>query len=73
MKRNARAIVGLLMLAFCSLRVSVAEDKCLTCHETVGGKAVELFMHDVHHAKGISCAGCHGGNARIGRYGPGDG
>lgn len=64
MKRNARLIVGLVILALCSLGVSVAEDKCLTCHETVGGKPVDLFKHDIHHAKGISCAGCHGGNSQ---------
>ncbi len=33
------------------------------CHETLGDKPSELFKHDVHFQKGVSCAGCHGGDA----------
>jgi len=43
---------------------AVAGDQCITCHETLGDKPSTLFKHDVHSAKGISCAGCHGGNAK---------
>ena len=38
-------------------------DQCLTCHETLGDKPSELFRRDVHFQKGVSCAGCHGGDA----------
>jgi predicted CXXCH cytochrome family protein len=64
MNKTTQIMFGLLVLAFSSARLAFAEDKCLTCHETIGGKAVDLFKRDVHHAKGISCAGCHGGNAQ---------
>ncbi len=40
-----------------------AADKCLECHTATGDKPSALFMHDVHRTKGITCAGCHGGNA----------
>lgn len=40
-----------------------ADDQCLTCHETLGDKPSALFKHDVHFKKGLSCAGCHGGDA----------
>jgi hypothetical protein len=40
-----------------------AADKCLSCHETTGDKVVAGYKRDIHFAKGISCAGCHGGNA----------
>jgi predicted CXXCH cytochrome family protein len=46
-----------------SMGTALADDKCLTCHEATGDKPSSLFRHDVHFAKGISCAGCHGGNA----------
>ncbi|MBI3195001.1 MAG: ammonia-forming cytochrome c nitrite reductase subunit c552, partial [Ignavibacteriae bacterium] len=39
-------------------------NKCLDCHETIGDKVVELFKHDIHSEKGITCAGCHGGDDR---------
>lgn len=40
-----------------------AEDNCLACHEASGDKPSALFRNDVHFKKGITCAGCHGGDA----------
>ena len=40
-----------------------SKDKCYTCHVTIEDKAALMFKRDVHFAKGISCAACHGGNA----------
>jgi predicted CXXCH cytochrome family protein len=40
-----------------------ADDKCFTCHRTIDDQPSSLFKHDVHYQKGISCAGCHGGDA----------
>ncbi len=40
------------------------KDQCFTCHETIGDNHASLFKHDVHFSKGISCAGCHGGNSK---------
>ena len=39
-----------------------AADECRTCHELLGDKPSTLFKHDIHAKKGITCAGCHGGN-----------
>ena len=39
-------------------------NKCLDCHETIGDKVADLFKQDVHSEKGITCAGCHGGDDR---------
>jgi len=40
-----------------------ATDGCLTCHQGLGDKPSTLFRRDVHHLRGITCAGCHGGDA----------
>ncbi len=37
-------------------------DRCLACHETLGDAPSAAFKKDIHHAKGLTCAGCHGGN-----------
>ena len=39
-----------------------ARDGCLSCHQTLADKPSALFAHDVHRQRGISCAGCHGGD-----------
>ena len=46
-----------------SAQTALAADKCLECHGTVGDKPSSLFTRDIHHLKGISCTGCHGGDA----------
>jgi hypothetical protein len=58
---------------FCSLTFGAAAvpaqpagsstDQCFACHSTIGDKPSSLFTRDIHHRKGISCAGCHGGNS----------
>ena len=50
------------LLPVLSNGVSYAGDKCLTCHKVLGDKPSSLYSHDIHSSKGISCAGCHGGN-----------
>ena len=50
---------------FCSLAFASPQeksDKCLTCHQAIGDRPSELFANDVHRQRGISCAGCHGGD-----------
>jgi len=40
-------------------------DTCVGCHQAVGGpmaKPLEERKSDAHAAKGVSCAGCHGGD-----------
>ncbi|MGE5621091.1 MAG: cytochrome c3 family protein [archaeon] len=37
-------------------------DECYNCHNALGDNPSGKFTDDVHFKKGISCAGCHGGN-----------
>ncbi len=59
-----KAIVTLMVLFVVSIVPAFGQrkDQCYECHATLGDKASELFKGDVHHQKGISCAGCHGGD-----------
>jgi len=41
---------------------SLAQDGCLSCHETIGDDPGRLFSGDIHRQKGISCSDCHGGD-----------
>ena len=43
---------------------TIAGDECRTCHGNLDDRASQLFRSDVHAARGISCAGCHGGDPR---------
>ncbi|MBI4811794.1 MAG: cytochrome c3 family protein, partial [Ignavibacteriales bacterium] len=43
---------------------AAADDQCYQCHRSTGDKPSSLFKNDVHASKGISCAGCHGGNSK---------
>ncbi len=38
-------------------------DGCLTCHQGLGDRPSALFAHDIHARYGVTCAGCHGGDA----------
>ncbi len=42
-------------------------DECMTCHldvvEETDKEPAHLFSKDIHFEKGITCAGCHGGDA----------
>ncbi len=42
---------------------SAGVDQCFTCHQIQSDKPSSLFRKDIHHEKGITCAGCHGGKA----------
>ncbi len=37
-------------------------DNCFTCHKALGEVAGVKYTADIHYKKGISCAGCHGGD-----------
>ena len=44
--------------------IAVAQDQCLACHGVIEDKPTTQFQHnDIHFQKGISCAGCHGGDS----------
>jgi len=52
-----------LAFALCALPSRApARDGCLTCHAGLGDKPSAQFSRDVHARRGITCAGCHGGN-----------
>ncbi|MCX6136915.1 MAG: cytochrome c3 family protein [Ignavibacteriales bacterium] len=54
----------LMVLVLCTGRLFAA-DQCIACHAgVVGDKPSALFKHDIHFAKRISCADCHGGNPK---------
>jgi predicted CXXCH cytochrome family protein len=40
-----------------------AKDSCFECHSVVEGTSV-VFKDDVHYTNGVSCAECHGGDAK---------
>ena len=38
-------------------------DQCFKCHIDLDDAQANLYKTDIHHIKGISCSGCHGGDA----------
>ena len=40
-----------------------AKDSCFECHSVVEGTSV-VFKDDVHYTNAVSCADCHGGDAK---------
>jgi predicted CXXCH cytochrome family protein len=52
-------LVALLTLLAC--RACVGKDSCFDCHSVMEGMSLR-FTNDIHFAKGISCANCHGGD-----------
>lgn len=60
MKNRLLVLAILSITSWCVLR---AGDECYKCHQTLGDKPSAGYAHDIHFTKGISCAGCHGGNA----------
>ncbi|HTX17225.1 MAG TPA: cytochrome c3 family protein [Bacteroidota bacterium] len=61
--RAVLCIVGVAVLLVDQPRI-FAGDQCVTCHEAMEDAPSKLFSHDVHAAKGLSCADCHGGNPK---------
>ena len=63
MNHTLAIVAAASMIAFIPKEFAFAKDNCFNCHQTAGDKPSELFQHDIHSQKGITCAGCHGGNA----------
>ena len=55
-------LLGLLACGAAALPAQAA-DRCYACHQGLGDRASVAYARDVHRRHGISCAGCHGGNA----------
>jgi predicted CXXCH cytochrome family protein len=48
-------------------KIADSKDQCIACHSSLGDKLqkpVDLYAVDVHFKKGVSCAGCHGGDPK---------
>ncbi|MBI1761899.1 MAG: cytochrome c3 family protein [Acidobacteria bacterium] len=59
---------GMLLLGVAPMGTATAQkkDSCVECHTQMGGdfeKPVSLMKEDIHKARGLSCANCHGGDA----------
>jgi predicted CXXCH cytochrome family protein len=54
-----RVLVVLMTLLACG--VCAGKDSCLDCHRVMEGMSLK-FTNDIHFAKEISCANCHGGD-----------
>ena len=65
MKQSFLRLSTAVASAFLCSGILLADDQCYTCHSVLGDKPSSLFAHDIHHDKGISCAGCHGGNPKM--------
>ena len=69
----AVALAVLLSLWVCdgvtAAETKAQEDTCATCHLALGienlTQPAELYKADVHAAKGLGCAACHGGDPTI--------
>ena len=62
MNRRIFLFAATLIAVLVSRNSALANDKCFECHRNTEDKPSALFLHDIHHTKGITCAGCHGGN-----------
>ena len=58
---NILVSILLLILAFSTIHAQT-EDQCIKCHSDLDDTHAKLFKTDVHFFKGITCAGCHGGD-----------
>jgi predicted CXXCH cytochrome family protein len=62
-----KIVVSMFLIATLAPAVAAADaaDSCITCHSQLTGDAAQpaqLFLKDVHHDAGVSCADCHGGD-----------
>ena len=61
MQLRSLAIVFVLLL---TTGAYAAVDSCFACHSVQEGMSL-IFKKDIHYAKGLSCADCHGGDRTI--------
>ncbi|TAK51068.1 MAG: hypothetical protein EPO24_16160 [Bacteroidetes bacterium] len=63
MKYLSTAILKVTLI-LCFTGIAFAQDQCYTCHQALGDKPATMYKKDIHFAKGISCASCHGGDSK---------
>jgi predicted CXXCH cytochrome family protein len=54
---------ALLLILKSNNLVAQSNDQCFNCHSDMDDEKAALYKTDVHHSKGISCSGCHGGDS----------
>ena len=57
--------VVVVLILLVSAAPALASDSCISCHLELGdslGEPSEIFVNDIHHQVGLSCASCHGGD-----------
>jgi len=72
-KMNSLVGLGLILLFTLYLKSVWSKDTCIECHLLLDEKnvaIVENFKKDIHFLRGISCNGCHGGDASLGMDDP---
>jgi predicted CXXCH cytochrome family protein len=57
--KTQRPLVALITLLGCG--ACAGKDSCFDCHSVMEGMSL-VFTNDIHFAKGLSCANCHGGD-----------
>ncbi len=60
LRRLLVALITLLSWGACA-----GKDSCFECHKIMEGMSL-IFTNDIHFAKGLSCATCHGGDPNEG-------
>ncbi len=67
-KMKFKRIISLLFLIFVISGAFVfaqsKNDQCFICHSQLGDTKAAQYKKDIHYLKGVSCAGCHGGNEK---------
>src|SRR5271165_404542 len=56
-------VIAMSLLSLISRGAETAKDSCFECHIVMEGMSV-IFMDDVHYRNTVSCADCHGGDAK---------
>jgi cytochrome b6 len=55
-------VAGLVPAALAQEEPAKPIDSCLDCHSLLEDQATRDFVNDIHHARALGCAGCHGGD-----------
>jgi predicted CXXCH cytochrome family protein len=56
-------ILSLYLILLQKVLLAQTVDQCFKCHSDMDDEKAALYKTDIHHLKGISCSGCHGGDA----------
>lgn len=59
-----KKLIPFIIIFIFSSAATLKADECYNCHDAQGDNPSKLFKGDVHFSKGITCAGCHGGDSR---------